>query len=183
MLQDICDGIGDGLHGTPLYDENGKFPFINGNNLIDGKIVITTATKFIGLEEYKKYYIEISNNAIFISINGTLGKLAYYNSEKLSLGKSACYCNLKYNVNKIFVYTLMKSDEFKSFLDQSSTKSTIKNVGLKAMREFQTILPPLPLQQKFADIVTQIEQQKAGVQTALDDAEMLYNSLMQKNGV
>lgn len=33
-LAEMCDGIGDGLHGTPEYDENGEYPFINGNNLI-----------------------------------------------------------------------------------------------------------------------------------------------------
>ena len=24
--------LGDGLHGTPKYDENGEYAFINGNN-------------------------------------------------------------------------------------------------------------------------------------------------------
>ena len=32
-LAEMCDGIGDGLHGTPEYDENGEYPFINGNIL------------------------------------------------------------------------------------------------------------------------------------------------------
>ena len=30
-FDDVCDGIGDGLHGTPEYDDNGDYPFINGN--------------------------------------------------------------------------------------------------------------------------------------------------------
>ena len=41
-LNDVCDGIGDGLHGTPVYDDNGDYPFINGNNLIDGFILTTS---------------------------------------------------------------------------------------------------------------------------------------------
>ena len=36
--------IGDGLHGTPKYDENGEYYFINGNNLDDGKIEISNTT-------------------------------------------------------------------------------------------------------------------------------------------
>ena len=44
-LAEMCDGIGDGLHGTPEYDENGEYPFINGNNLIDGVIQINASTK------------------------------------------------------------------------------------------------------------------------------------------
>lgn len=159
-LNDVCDGIGDGLHGTPEYDDNGNYPFINGNNLIDGKIVITSATKTVSEETYAKHRIDISPNAILISINGTLGKLAFYNGEQVMLGKSACYCNLKENINKVFVYGVMKSDAFAEFLDNSSTKSTIKNVGLKAMREYKLILPPSELQEQFASFVEQTDKSK-----------------------
>ena len=179
-LNDVCDGIGDGLHGTPEYDDDGDYPFINGNNLIDGEIVITPATKMVSEDTYKKHLIDISPNAILISINGTLGKLAFYNREQVMLGKSACYCNLKPSVNKVFVYGVMKSDAFAEFLDNSSTKSTIKNVGLKAMREYKLILPPTELQEQFAAFVEQVDKSKVAVQKALDEAQLLFDSLMQK---
>lgn len=180
LLNDVCDGIGDGLHGTPMYDDNGDYPFINGNNLIDGKIVITPATKMVSEETYAKHYIDISLNAILISINGTLGKLAFYNGEQVMLGKSACYCNLKPNVNKVFVYGVMKSDAFAELLDNSSTKSTIKNVGLKAMREYKLILPPTELQERYAAFVEQTDKSKLAVQQSIAELEELKKSLMQK---
>lgn len=179
-LNDVCDGIGDGLHGTPEYDDNGGYPFINGNNLIDGKIVITPATKMVSEETYAKHLIDISPNAILISINGTLGKLAFYGGEQVMLGKSACYCNLKPSVNKVFVYGVMKSDSFVEFLDNSSTKSTIKNVGLRAMREYKLILPPEELQRQFAAFVAQTDKSKFAVQQQLAELETLKKSLMQK---
>lgn len=179
-LNDVCDGIGDGLHGTPEYDDNGDYPFINGNNLIDGKIVITPATKMVSEETYTKHLIDISSNAILISINGTLGKLAFYNGERVMLGKSACYCNLKANINKVFVYGVMKSDAFAEFLDNSSTKSTIKNVGLKAMREYKLILPPTELQEQFTAFVEQVDKSKFEIQQSLEKLETLKKALMQK---
>ncbi len=33
VLTEITTRIGDGLHGTPKYDESGNYYFINGNNL------------------------------------------------------------------------------------------------------------------------------------------------------
>ena len=39
-LEQLTIKIGDGLHGTPQYVENSDVYFINGNNLIDGKIVL-----------------------------------------------------------------------------------------------------------------------------------------------
>lgn len=179
-LNDVCDGIGDGLHGTPEYNDNGGHPFINGNNLIDGKIVITPATKMVSEETYAKHLIDISPNAILISINGTLGKLAFYDGEQVMLGKSACYCNLKSSVNKVFVYGVMKSDAFVEFLDNSSTKSTIKNVGLRAIREYKLILPPVELQRQFAAFVEQVDKSKLAVQQALEKLETLKKSLMQQ---
>ena len=179
-LNDVCDGIGDGLHGTPEYDEGGEYPFINGNNLIDGEIIITPATKMVAAKTYEKHFIDISTNAILISINGTLGKLAFYNGEKVMLGKSACYCNLKQDINKVFVYGVMKSDAFAEFLENSSTKSTIKNVGLKAMREFRLILPPMELQEQFAAFVEQTDKSKLAIQQSLNKLELLKKSLMQE---
>lgn len=166
-LNDACNGIGDGLHGTPEYDDNGEYPFINGNNLIDGVIEITPATKMVNETTYKKHYIEITDNAILISINGTLGKMAFYRGEKVMLGKSACYCNLKPIINREFVYGVMKSDAFSKFLESNSTKSTIKNVGLKAMRGFRLIIPPVDLQLRFVEFVKQVDKSKLVIESEI----------------
>ena len=179
-LAEMCDGIGDGLHGTPEYDESGEYPFINGNNLIDGAIRVNALTKRVNKATYEKHYIEISQNAILLSINGTLGKIAFFNGEQVMLEKSACYCNLKVEVNRIFVYKIMKTDAFARYLEDNSTKSTIKNVGLKAIREYRLILPPLSLQKQFAAFVEEVDKSKADVQKALDQTQLLFDSLMQQ---
>lgn len=179
-LAEMCDGIGDGLHGTPEYDENGEYPFINGNNLIDGVIQINASTKKVNKKTYEKHYIKISQNAILLSINGTLGKIAFYNGEQVMLGKSACYCNLKDEVNRIFVYKIMKTDAFAGYLEDNSTKSTIKNVGLKAIREYRLIAPPLSLQNQFAAFVERVDKQKRTVQQSLEKLELMKKVLMQE---
>jgi len=179
-LNAVCDGIGDGLHGTPEYDDNGQFPFINGNNLIDGAVTITATTKLVNEETYNKYYIKINDNAILLSINGTLGKLAFYNGEQVMLGKSACYCNLKPEINKMFVYGVMKTEAFKRYLESNATASTIKNVGLKAIRGFELIMPPEELQNQFVEFANYIDKLKIKVQQSLDKTQLLFDSLMQK---
>lgn len=159
-LNTVCDGIGDGLHGTPEYDEDGEYPFINGNNLMDGVIKVTPATKMVNEDTYKKHFIVLTDNAILLSINGTLGKLAFYNGEEVMLGKSACYCNLKPEINREFVYGVMKTDAFAGFLESNATASTIKNVGLKAIRGFKLILPPEEIQFKFIEFANQVDKSK-----------------------
>lgn len=175
-LNSVCDGIGDGLHGTPEYDDSGDFYFINGNNLINGEIVITPSTKKVNEEVFKKYYRNISSNALLLSINGTLGKIAFYNNEAITLGKSACYINLKTFVNKYFVFELMKTDHFLKYLEENSTKSTIKNVSLKTIRNFQLISPPENLQNDFISFSKKIDKSKFLLQQILKKLELLKKS-------
>ena len=51
-LGEITSIIGDGIHGTPVYSEQGDYYFINGNNLCEGRIVLKPDTKRVSEEEY-----------------------------------------------------------------------------------------------------------------------------------
>ncbi len=153
-LSDITSKLGDGLHGTPKYDNNGEYYFINGNNLENGKIVIKPDTKRVSFTEYQKYKKELNNNTILLSINGTLGNIGYYNNEKVILGKSACYFNLKDGFSKDYVRYIMSTKSFKLFLENFATGATIKNVSLDAMRNFEFFAPRKDLQDKIAKILS-----------------------------
>ena len=179
-LGEVCDEIGDGLHGTPQYDANGSFAFINGNNLIDGKIVITDKTQFVTDAEAEKIFIAMDANTVLVSINGTLGKTAIYNNERIVLGKSACYCKLNDVLMAKFVLPLMNTQEFQLFLENNSSKSTIKNVGLKAIRNYRIILPPLSLQQSFTTKIESIEKQKAAINQSIAETQRLFDYTMDK---
>ena len=44
-LGNLVSVLGDGIHGTPEYDVDGEYYFVNGNNLSNGRIVFKCATK------------------------------------------------------------------------------------------------------------------------------------------
>jgi type I restriction enzyme S subunit len=147
--------LGDGIHGTPVYNNTGEYYFINGNNLADGKIEIKENTKSISAEEYHKHKKKLTARTVLVSINGTIGNVAFYDNEKVILGKSACYFNLFDKIDKLFIKKLINSKYFMDYAFSSATGSTIKNVSLKAMREFVFPLPPLAEQHR---IVAKIDQ-------------------------
>lgn len=103
-LKHLCHRIGDGLHGTPEYVEEGAIYFINGNNLKNGKIEITSDTKKVSSDVYATNYIGLDSNSLLLSINGTLGSMAFYNDETIMLGKSAAYLNFKTGINRFYYY-------------------------------------------------------------------------------
>ena len=156
-LRDITTEIGDGIHGTPNYSEDGEFYFINGNNISNGKVIIKGDTKRVNRIEFEKYKKLLSNRTILLSINGTIGNVGFYNNEKCILGKSACYFNLKDNVDKNFVYYTFLTDDFQSHLLNIATGTTIQNVPLKGLRESIILLPPLDEQKRIASILSSLD--------------------------
>ncbi|MEJ8763928.1 restriction endonuclease subunit S [Phocaeicola sp. HCN-40430] len=174
MLEDITKIIGDGLHGTPEYDSNGEFYFINGNNLHNRKVIIKDGTKRISILEYEKYRKPLDDTTVLISINGTIGNVGIYNGEKIMLGKSVCYINLCQQINKQYICNILESNFFLKYAIESATGSTIKNVPLKSINEFLLPLPPFAEQQrivveieKWFALIDMIEHGKAELQTLI----------------
>lgn len=157
ILRDVVSILGDGLHGTPQYDDNGEYYFINGNNLSDGKIVIKEGTKKANKEEYEKYKKDLNDQTIFVSINGTLGNVALYNNEKCILGKSACYFNVLKEVDKHFIKYVVTNKNFQEYIHNFANGTTIKNVSLNTMREYPFLLPPINEQLAIASILSSLD--------------------------
>lgn len=149
-LSNLCNEIGDGLHGTPEYTDDSDIYFINGNNLKNGKIEITRDTKKVTSEELSKNYIHLTKNTLLLSINGTLGSMALYKNEKVMLGKSTAYLNFKTNINK-FYYYFFQLNEINKYFYNEATGSTIKNLSLQSLQEFYV---PVPEKKDWQKIVT-----------------------------
>lgn len=156
-LKEITTKIGDGLHGSPIYDDNGDYYFINGNNLLDGMIEIKSDTKKVSFEEYNKNKKELGDRTLLISINGTLGNIAKYNNEKVILGKSACYLNFNEDVNVDYMRFYFMSPFFQDYLKTYANGSTIKNVPLSAIRECEIRIPNKILQSKIVNCLKAID--------------------------
>ncbi len=154
-FNDITEVIGDGIHGTPIFDGKGEYYFVNGNNLVDGKIVFKENTQKVSKGEYELYKKPLNNNTVLLSINGTIGNIAYYNSEPIILGKSACYIALLSAISKEYIRIILGTKLFLDYAVNKATKTTIANVSLKAMRMFPVPLPPLEEQKR---IVARVEE-------------------------
>ena len=139
-FSDGVSEVGDGLHGTPTYSDDGDVYFINGNNLVDGNIVINSETKTVDESQRSVADKSLDDNTILMSINGTIGNLAYYSGEKLMLGKSAAYIKVS-EFDKRFVYAYLQAPSVQTYFMDSLTGTTIKNLGLKAIREMKIIVP------------------------------------------
>jgi len=132
-LDDIAKIKTGGVHGTPKYDENGSYYFINGNNLVDNKVSVTEETKKVAFEALGNDDRRLDSTAILMSINGTIGTLARYNNENIMLGKSVAYITPK-NINRDFLFYQLQGNVIQSYFYKNLTGTTIKNLGLGTIK-------------------------------------------------
>jgi type I restriction enzyme S subunit len=145
--------IGDGLHGTPEYVDESGYHFINGNNLSGGHIKITPSTRCVSEAEFQKYRLPLSENTILMSINGTIGNVAFYRGESLVLGKSAAYINCDKSLVRKFLFFFLQSSAVKEFFRFELTGTTIFNLSLASVRNLPVALPPLIEQIEISSFV------------------------------
>lgn len=147
-LNHLASKIGDGIHTTPEYVDQSEYYFINGNNLNNGVIEISDTAKCVSEEEFNKYYTELKIGTILISINGTIGNIAYYNGENVIFGKSAAYIECKEYIQNELIYYILQSEYIKNYFEDSFSGTTIKNLSLETIRKM-----PIP--------ISSIEEQKS----------------------
>ncbi|PTY40082.1 hypothetical protein DQ06_05650 [Brachyspira hampsonii bv. II] len=179
-MSNICSIIGDGLHGTPKYNDDGEYYFINGNNLINGKIVLKNDSKKVDEAEYNRYKKILNDTTIFLSINGTIGSTALYNNEKVVLGKSVCYLNINPNNDRKFFKYLLDGTKFQNYIHNYSTGTTIKNVSLKLIREYNCVIPPLEEQKRISEILSLCDDVIENLNKLIEKKEQYKKGVMQR---
>lgn len=186
-LENLSTEIGDGIHATPLYDDNGTYYFVNGNNISEYGITITPTTQRVTeAEAYRNNANILCSKTILLSINGTIGNVALYKGEPIMLGKSACYINVSTKVNKHYIFHYLMMPKCQFYFTSELTGTTIKNLSLKSVRRTKVSLPNLKEQNRIAQLFDAINERIATQNKIIDKLQSLIKGIMvelQKQGV
>ena len=125
-------------------------------------------------------YLFTSEHIIYSKIRPNLNKVAMPNFDGLCSADAypilvkTGVCNREY-----FGYTL-RSKYFLDYILAFSSRTNLPKVNKKQVEGFTLPLPPYEIQNQFADFVHQVDKSKVAVQKALDETQLLFNSLMQE---
>ena len=76
-----------------------------------------------------------------------------------------------------FMYMLMMKTDY---IMRNSSDTAKAALGMERIRKLKVFLPPVKEQEQFAAFVAQVDKSKAQVQKALDETQLLFDSLMQE---
>ena len=87
---------------------------------------------------------------------------------------------VKSKINREYLAFMLRSDEFVNMINEKVAGAKMPRVSMGDFRKFDVPIPPMKLQEQFADFVKQVDKSKVVVQKALDEAQLLFDCLMQE---
>lgn len=172
-----CDSIVPGRDKPKSF--TGTTPWVTTNDLNHlGKTSYSKSN--IGLSDNEILQVKakiIPEGSVIMTCVGDLGVITV-NTSKMVVNQQlhAFICGSKLK-NVFLMYSLSFQ---KPYMYKMSSSTTVPYMNKTVCNNTPSIVPPIDLQNQFAERVAVIEEQKAIAQMSLEQSESLFNSLLQK---
>jgi type I restriction enzyme, S subunit len=115
--------------------------------------------------------------------NSSLGRAALYEGEddKANVNGHVYFIRLKPGINNKFVLRILVSPEYRDLIRSVCVGGIDKRqLNKEHIEDFPIICPPADMVNEYIALAERIAKSKAAVQKALDQAQLLFDSLMQE---
>lgn len=180
-ISKVSDNFITGSGGTPSkkideYWNSNDIPWI-GSNMCQNKVLYETDGKFIstlGLNNSSAKLL-YEDTILVALVGATIGKVALLKTNTSTNQNIGFIKPNKDVANPIFLFYLFQG-LYPLFTGIGDGK--FKMANLSFIRNLPIILPPLELQEKFAELIEQIEEQKKDVESTIAELQTLLDSRM-----
>lgn len=179
-----CTNFIDYRGKTPKLSEDGNIRMINAKSV--GKGVFKYIDEYISEETYNSWMKRGFPNygdILFVTEGHTFGNTCMIpkNVGKFAMGQRVITIQgNKGIINNSFLYQYMQTLEFKIKIDKYKTRSSAQGIRSKELQKILVPIPPMELQNEFAEFVTQTDSIRSKMEASLSELEDNFNSLMQK---
>lgn len=181
-LSELAD-IKIGPFGSLLHKEDyieGGHALLNPSHIIDGKVapdykLTVSAQKY---EELSAYHLKAGD--VVMGRRGEMGRCAVVPSDGYLCGTGSLMIRTKGEVTADYIQKIISFPSFKKTIEDMAVGQTMPNLNVPIVSNFQIIKPPIEVQKSYYTFVEQVDKSKVVVQKALDEAQLLFDSLMQK---
>ncbi len=181
-LSDLAE-IKIGPFGYLLHKEDyieGGHALVNPSHIIDGKVSVdekltVSDDKFA---ELSAYHLQVGD--VVMGRRGEMGRCAVVLDDGLLCGTGSLLIRTKGEVTADYIQKIISFPSFKKTIEDMAVGQTMPNLNVPIVSGFQIIKPPMEVQSAYYKFVEQLDKSKAAIQKALDEAQLLFDSLMQK---
>jgi type I restriction enzyme S subunit len=187
-LEEIIFPPQTGIWGDEPNEEKSNYPVIRSTEITyDGKIDLTTvAYRSIPEDKIEKYCL-LDGDILLVGSSGSshlIGRAALFRkpSDKQVYFFSNFMIRIRpKNVSSSFLYYFLSSQQYYRFLKSFQQTSTgLRNFPKNQFININIFLPPLPEQQKIAEILGTVDEAIEKVDKAIEKTERLKKGLMQE---
>ena len=166
------------------YLDSGYALLITGTDFDDGKVKWDSCHYVTRSRYDQDRNIQIQNNDILITKDGSLGKAALVQglTKPATLNSGIFVIRPMQNAyDPVFVYHILSSFVFKDFLDKLSAGSTIIHLYQKDICKFEFLLPPtIEEQEAIAALLSEMDSEIETLQQKLEKYRQLKQGMMQQ---
>jgi Restriction endonuclease S subunits len=182
-VENLCSEVVDCPHTTPKYEGELKNPAIRTSEIKKGYLT-WDSMKYVSDDEYEERVVRLrpEQGDIVYGREGTFGNAAILPAGyKFCLGQRVMLLRPDYSLctSEYMLHAVISDSVYRQALEKNNA-STVAHVNVKDVKQFRIPLPPIELQNQFADFVKQLDKSKVVVQKALNEAQLLFDSLMQQ---
>ena len=182
-LNDVCNKVTDGTHQPPVFTPSG-IPFIFVQNIAQGEIDFSN-TRYVSEETYHQLTRNTKvdkGDIIYSSVGVSFGVAVQVSTNrKFTFQRHIAHLKPKHDeVNSVFLSAQMNNPFVYSQAARASRGAAQPTVNLGDIKEFKVIIPPLPLQEKFAAIVQKSDRIRAQQRESLRQAEHLFQTILHR---
>lgn len=182
---EVAEKIQMGPFGSLLHKSDyisDGVPIINPVHIVNGKLKLDSRFTISNekANELSSYFL--IKGDVIIGRRGEMGRCAVIGDEESGsiCGTGSIYIRLKENVLPVFASKVITSPSFKSLLESKAKGVTMLNLSRTIVKDLPIIVPPHAIQEKFVNILANIGEQKAQLKFAQQEAEDLFQALLQE---
>lgn len=182
----IRDVVSEVRYGSsrPAVD-GGRYPYLRMNNITYGGELDLSDTKRIDIPDSELAKCTVRHGDVLFNRTNSkelVGKTCVYNrDEMMVLAGFVIRVRVNEKVLPEFLSAFLNTDfSKKMLLGMCKTAIGQANINAQELQNIGLYVPPIDLQQEFVDFKIQVNKSKVAVQKALDEAQLLFDSLMQE---
>lgn len=183
-IEDLCEFVKDGTHQTPIYTDDK----INGFKFLSSKDVTSSYInwdniKYIPEHLHNELYARIKpqRNDILLAKNGTTGISAIIETDDVfDIYVSLALLRFHPENNIKYLWIALNMPDTKKQFNDSLKGVGVPNLHLGEIKKTKLLIPPIELQNQFADFVKHIDKLKFSIKKSIEKLEICYKSLMQE---